>query len=85
MARRSGPALRGKGSGAGREEGMERGMQRGMQQGLREAVLRQLVRRFGPLPKTAAGRLAAIRSAEELARLGERALQARSLAELGLA
>ncbi len=64
---------------------MHKGMQESLRRGLLEAVERLLVRRFGPLPKPAAGRLAAIRSAEELARLGERAVAAGSLAELGLA
>jgi hypothetical protein len=56
-----------------------------MQEGLREVAHRLLARRFGPLPRTALGRLAAIRSTEELVRLAERVERARSLAELGLA
>ena len=66
------------------QNAMQKGLQESLRRGLLEAVERLLVRRFGPLSKPAAGRLAAIRSAEELARLGERAVAAGSLAELGL-
>lgn len=61
------------------------GLQDVLQRSLREVVERTLTRRFGPLPRIALSRLAEIRSAEGLARLGERAIRARSLAELGLA
>lgn len=60
-------------------------MRDAFERALREAVERALTRRFGPLPAQAVSLLATIRSAEALARLGERAVQARSLAELGLA
>ena len=67
------------------EEGFEEGKQRGLQEGMREVLRRQLERRFGPLSQRVSTQLEAICSTEELARLAERVIQARSLAELGLA
>ena len=52
---------------------------------MREMLSRLLARRFGRLPAATVERLEAIHSTEELARLAERVLQARSLAELDLA
>jgi len=69
----------------GMQEGIGKGLEEGMQKGMREVVLRQLTLRFGTLPPTVRARLEAIQSSEALARLAERVLQARSLAELGLA
>jgi hypothetical protein len=59
--------------------------ERGLQKGMREMLLRLLEQRFSPLPGRVPQRLAAIESAEELTRLAERVLSARSLEELGLA
>jgi hypothetical protein len=69
----------------GLEQGIERGIETGRARGMREVLARQLSRRFGPLPEAVTVRLEQIQSTEELARLAERVLQARSLAELGLA
>jgi hypothetical protein len=69
----------------GLQEGRERGLQEGMQKGMREMLLHLLERRFSPLPGGLPQRLSAIDSAEELTRLAERVLSARSLEELGLA
>jgi len=57
----------------------------GMQRGIREVLRRQLERRFGPLSQRVGSQLDAIHSTEELEGLAERVIQARSLAELGLA
>jgi predicted transposase YdaD len=57
----------------------------GLQKGMREVVLRQLGKRFSPLPAGVVDRLARIESPEELGRLAERLLEVRTLAELGLA
>lgn len=59
-------------------------MKKGMQAGRQEVVLRQLSKRFGPLPLTAQRRVEAISSADELDDLAENLLTARSLEELGL-
>ncbi len=48
-------------------------------------MLRLLGQRFGNLTSEARRRVAAIASAEELSRLGERVYQVESLEELGLA
>jgi hypothetical protein len=64
---------------------IEEGIEEGMQRGIREVLRRQLERRFGPLSQRVSSQLAAIRSTEELEGLAERVIQARSLAELGLA
>jgi len=66
------------------EEGVEQGIEQGRERGMREVLLRLLARRFDPLPPAVGERLEQIRSTEELARLAERVLQARSLADLGL-
>jgi len=93
MARTLRQALLEEGLEQGIEQGIEKGIERGIEQGIekgrargmRELLARQLSRRFGPLPEAATARLEQIQSTEELARLAERVLQARSLAELGLA
>jgi flagellar biosynthesis/type III secretory pathway protein FliH len=69
----------------GMQQGLQRGLQQGMQQGMREILLRQLQQRFAPLPASAAQRVSAIDSTEELTRLADKVLSARSLEELGLA
>jgi predicted transposase YdaD len=69
----------------GLEEGRQERRQEGHQQGIRDVVLHLLSRRFSPLPSAVARRVAAIASAEELTRLADRILDARSLDELGLA
>lgn len=56
-----------------------------VQKGMREMLLHLLERRFSPLPGSVPQRISAIDSAEELTRLAERVLSARSLEELGLA
>lgn len=85
MARTLRQALLEEGLEQGIEQGIERGIETGRARGMREVLVRQLSRRFGPLPESAAARLEEVQSTEELARLAERVLQARSLAELGLA
>jgi len=67
------------------EEGMEQGIEQGRERGMREMLSRLLAKRFGRLPAASVERLEAIHSTDELARLAERVLQARSLAELDLA
>jgi hypothetical protein len=52
---------------------------------MRETLLHQLESRFPPLPDEVSRRLSAIESKDELTRLAERVLSARSLEELGLA
>jgi predicted transposase YdaD len=75
------------------QEGMEKGLQQGLQQGRQEGqqnalakargvLLRDLERRFGPLPEEIRRRVDAITSIEELADLIFRAGAASSLAEL---
>ena len=69
-------------------QAVERGRQEGLQEGLRgmrEMLLRLLERRFSPLPGGVPQRVSAIDSTEELTRLAEKVLSARSLEELGLA
>lgn len=69
----------------GLERGMESGLARGQERGMREVLLRQLKRRFPPLPHWAVERVQAITSTDELGSLAERLLTAGSLEELGLA
>jgi hypothetical protein len=64
---------------------IDEGVEQGMQEGMRKVLRRLLAQRFGPLSPSIASRLEAIHSAEELEGLAERVIQARSLAELGLA
>src|SRR4029077_824828 len=66
------------------ERGLQEGRQEGRQEGLREMLLHFLEQRFSPLPGGVSQRLSAIDSAEELTRLAEKVLSARSLQELGL-
>ena len=53
--------------------------------GIRHTLLRFLERRFGPLPATLRERLDAIDDPETLDRLSDKAFDATSLDELGLA
>jgi len=65
--------------------GLLTGRQQGKQQGMQEILLRQLQQRFAPLPASVIQRVSALESTEELTRLAERVLSARSLEELGMA
>ena len=69
----------------GLQKGIQEGRERGLREGMRETLLHQLERRFSPLPDEVGRRLSAIDSKDELTRLAERVLSARSLEELGLA
>lgn len=75
--------MREEGVRQGREEGVRQGREEGLHQ-LRQLLLRQLTRRFGPLPERVRRTLEGIDSPDVLAHLGERAIEAESLAELGL-
>lgn len=68
----------------GLERGRAQGIEKGLEQGRREVLLDLLGRRFGPLPDATLRRLQELRSPEELGRLAERILDARSLDDLGL-
>ena len=68
----------------GLEKGREQGQREGREHGQRELLLHQLTRRFGPLPEATRQRVQALTSSEELSRLAERVLDARSLDDLGL-
>jgi hypothetical protein len=76
----------------GYDEGLEKGLARGLtegerkgkREGKRELLLDLLGRRFGPLPQATVQRVQALTSPEELSRLAERVLDARSLDDLGL-
>lgn len=72
-----------------KQEGLEEGLQKGRQEGqegtlvkAREVLLRDLVKRFGPLPEEARRRVDAIASIEDLMELSIRAGAASSLATL---
>ncbi|RMH18218.1 MAG: hypothetical protein D6696_13560 [Acidobacteria bacterium] len=69
----------------GRAEGIERGRAEGEVAGVRRTLTRLLEKRFGPLDDDVRRRLAAISDAAALERLVDRALEARSLRQLGLA
>jgi hypothetical protein len=64
--------------------GERKGKREGREQGKRELLLDLLGHRFGPLPDATVERVQALTSPEELARLAERVLDARSLDDLGL-
>jgi len=69
----------------GIEKGLKQGRQEGLQEGLQEArgaLLRDLERRFGPLPETILRRVDAIASIAELTEFSLRAGAASSLAKL---
>jgi uncharacterized protein DUF4351 len=62
-----------------------KGEAKGRATGAREVLLRQLRRRFGPLPAGVEQRLQEVSSLARLSRLADKVLDARSLEELGLA
>jgi len=62
-----------------KQEGFEEGLER-----LRTVLLREIEGRFGALPESLRGKLAALDSIEEIARLIARVATAPSLAELKL-
>jgi flagellar biosynthesis/type III secretory pathway protein FliH len=68
----------------GFEQGLEQAREKGLVQGRRDLLLDLLERRFGPLPKATVQRVQALGSPEELSRLAERVLDARSLDDLGI-
>jgi flagellar biosynthesis/type III secretory pathway protein FliH len=68
-----------------REQGREEGMERGQLAGMRRMLLRLLERRFGQLPQKVRQSVEALASVEEIERLEDRALEARSIFEIGLA
>ncbi|HEX3554726.1 MAG TPA: Rpn family recombination-promoting nuclease/putative transposase [Thermoanaerobaculia bacterium] len=63
----------------------KKGLEEGLVQGAQRVVLRQIKRRFGPVPRTIQTRIKAITSVEELERLAEKVVTAGSLQELGFA
>lgn len=73
-----------KGLEKGLEKGREEGREEGRLEGMRAVVLGLLERRFGPLPAASRAKLERIPSAEELSRLADRVLDARSVEDLGL-
>ena len=66
------------------EETMREWTKKHRQEGIREVLLRQLERRFGPLPEEKRRGIEAITSRARLNRLADRILTARSLDEMGL-
>ncbi len=66
-------------------KGRQKGLEQGSLRGIRSVVIRQLKHRFGPLPREIQQRLEALDDPQELDRLSEQLLDARSLADLGLA
>jgi hypothetical protein len=73
-----------KGLEQGMEKGLEKGMEKGRVEGMRSMLLGQLERRFGPLAGATRAKVEAIASADELSRLADRVLDARSVEDLGL-
>jgi hypothetical protein len=69
----------------GKQEGWQEGKREGKQEGMQELVLRLLTTRFGQVSKRIRDRVRATTSTEDLTKLAERAVQAGSLRELGLA
>jgi uncharacterized protein DUF4351 len=69
----------------GLAKGRAAGKAEGKTQGARELLLRQLRRRFGPLPAEVEQRLQEVSSLARLSRLAEQVLVAGSLEEMGLA
>jgi len=66
------------------EENMREWSKKNRQEGMREILLRQLERRFGPIPEEKRRGIEAITSRTRLNRLADRILTARSLDEMGL-
>jgi predicted transposase/invertase (TIGR01784 family) len=69
----------------GVEEGREEGREEGLIQGARRILLRQIERRFGPVPKGIQTRIQRIKSVEELENLAEKVVTAGSLRDMGFA
>jgi predicted transposase/invertase (TIGR01784 family) len=67
-----------------RREGRREGKQEGRVEGIREVLMRQLERRFGPLPAEKRLGIEAITSRARLNRLADKILTAHSLDEMGL-
>ena len=70
--------------GRERKRGIKIGMERGLEQGLeheRQVIIRQIAKRFGPLPAAARKRIEAL-SAPKLEHIALRLLDAASLREL---
>ncbi len=65
-------------------EGRSEGRTEGRTEGMRHLLLRMVEHRFGPLPEEMQKHLLALRDPDELNRLSDRLLEARSLEELGL-
>jgi hypothetical protein len=71
----------------GRKEGREEGREEGLREGLlraRRMVLRLVERRFGPVPARVQEQIDTIASLDELERVADKILIARSLQELGI-
>jgi predicted transposase YdaD len=68
----------------GREEGREKGREEGRVEGMRALVAELIESRFGEVSADRRRRLEAIGSTEELMRLADRLLVARSLDDLGI-
>jgi predicted transposase YdaD len=69
------------------KDGVREGRQEGLQEGLRTThrlLLRQMERRFGPIPKRVRAKVETISSMDELERLADELLVAKSLKDLGL-
>ena len=73
-----------KGRKQGKVEGREEGREEGIAQGKRDTLLRQLRHRFGELPEGVVAQIERIENPGELDALIDRALEARSLMEMGL-
>ncbi len=73
-----------KGRQEGRREGREAGRVEGRVEGMRAVVLAQIEARFGDLPADRRRRIEAIASPDELGRMADRLLVARSLDDLGI-
>jgi hypothetical protein len=65
-------------------EGFKLGRREGLEKGMRQLLLRQLERRFGPLPESVRAKVESIASTRRLTRLSDQLLVASSLDELGL-
>lgn len=65
-------------------EWSEKKRKEGRTEGKRDLLLRQLERRFGPVPEAVRQEVEAIRSTRRLDRLADKILTARSLREMGL-
>jgi len=66
------------------ERKRKEGQKEGRTEGQRDLLLRQMERRFGPVPEAVRRRVGEIRSTRRLERLADKILTARSLREMGL-